>query len=165
MRFSLRELLIAILLIAVSIVALRQANHIWVGVLRSGLVFVLSAAIIGSVASGGKIRAYWMGFAIAGWLQFLSMTLDYCPPFNETEAGVSTWLHSQIVTNVPSDSVHELPMPPRSSSYDGGKTWPWPQPRYFRAAFHCILTGLFALSGGYLAVWFYSRRDAQAPRC
>jgi hypothetical protein len=164
MRFSLRELLIAILLIAVSIVALRQANHIWVGILRSGSVFVLSAALIGSVASVGSTRAFWIGFAIAGWLQFLSMILDYCPPFNETTEGISTWLHSKIVTNVPSNAKEDLPFPPGITSYDGGQTWPWPQPDYFRAAFHCVLTGVFAVAGGYLAVWFYSRRDAQAPR-
>ena len=81
MRFSLRWLFVAVLLIAVSVVALLNASPYWVRGLRIAFLVFLTLAVIGGAFTKGAARAFWIGFAIAGWIYFRSEGLDRYPPF------------------------------------------------------------------------------------
>jgi hypothetical protein len=68
MRFSLSWLFVAILLVAVSMVALLNANLLWAAVARTTLVLFLAFAILGGINNAGRIRAFWFGITIVGWV-------------------------------------------------------------------------------------------------
>jgi len=75
-RFSLRQLLIAIALIAVGLFALRSAGPIWVMVLLSLTLLVLAASPLVALYRQGPERAFWIGFATMGC--FYMLVLLYC---------------------------------------------------------------------------------------
>jgi hypothetical protein len=75
-RFSLRQLLIAIALIAVGLFALRSASPFWVMVSLSLTLLVLAASPLVALYRQGPERAFWIGFATIGW--FYMLVLLYC---------------------------------------------------------------------------------------
>lgn len=85
MSFTLRWLFITILFIAVAIVALLNANPKWVNAFRSMIVIVLPLTTIAAICSTGVKRAFWIGFALAGWLHLFSIMLNYVPPFHNLD--------------------------------------------------------------------------------
>src|SRR5262245_35211701 len=70
MRFSLRWLLVAILLIAVCVVALLNANAYWASGARSVLLLLLSLCVVGAVFCKGRLKVFWTGFAIFALFHF-----------------------------------------------------------------------------------------------
>jgi hypothetical protein len=158
MHFSLSWLFLAILLIAVSVVALLNANEYWVSASRAALVVLLPLTIVGGIFSKGRKRAFWFGFAIVGWTVFLSAGLNDYPPFNEARSEKALqWLHSLIVRLEPVslegwDRI-------TGARLTGTGTIDVPAFSNFKVVFHCAASLLLGVLGGYAAMWFYLRRE------
>lgn len=67
-RFSIRHLLMWTAFVAVGCVALRSSSETWSGVLHAVSLLSLGAAILLLIYRQGAARAYWLGFALSGWL-------------------------------------------------------------------------------------------------
>jgi hypothetical protein len=70
-RFSLKQLLLATALVALGCVALRNANTTWVGAMLGLTWIALAASLLLAMYRDGQDRAFWVGFAVAGWLYLL----------------------------------------------------------------------------------------------
>jgi hypothetical protein len=66
-RFPIAGLMLAVLVVAVALAALRNASETWAGVMFLITCGVLSLAIVGVVCRDGPQRAWWLGFALFGW--------------------------------------------------------------------------------------------------
>ena len=68
LQFSLRHLLVAVASIAVACTALLNANVWWVGGIWLCTIGLLVLALLAAIFRRGERQAFWVGFAIAGWL-------------------------------------------------------------------------------------------------
>ncbi len=73
-RFSIASLLVLVLLVAVGFAALRESNDLW----ESGVFTLTLAALVISILLAlhrtESRRAFWIGFALFGWI-YLGLTL------------------------------------------------------------------------------------------
>jgi cbb3-type cytochrome oxidase subunit 3 len=67
-RFHLGTLVILILLLGVGFAALRESNEIWDSSIFSITLGILLIAIILAVHRAERRRAFWLGFALFGWI-------------------------------------------------------------------------------------------------
>ncbi len=67
-RFHLGTLVILILLLGVGFAALRESNEIWDGSVFSITLGMLLISILLAVHRAEKRRAFWLGFALFGWI-------------------------------------------------------------------------------------------------
>jgi hypothetical protein len=74
LRFNIAGLLVVILVLAVGFAALRQADEAWESGLFSLLLLGLLLAVLMSVHRGEAKRAFWVGFALCGWV-YLGLSL------------------------------------------------------------------------------------------
>jgi hypothetical protein len=73
-RFRLRSLAILVLLLGVGLAALRESNKTWDSSVFSSTLAVLLISILLAVHRIEKRRAFWIGFAVFGWV-YLALTL------------------------------------------------------------------------------------------
>jgi hypothetical protein len=73
-RFHLGTLVILVLLIGVGIAALRESNEIWDSGIFSVTFGVLLVSILLAIHRTERRRAFWLGFALFGWI-YLVLTL------------------------------------------------------------------------------------------
>jgi hypothetical protein len=71
MRFSIAWSMVAISVIALGIVGLRDANELWTGALLSLTLAILACSACGIAYGREAKRAGWFGFAVFGWGYFL----------------------------------------------------------------------------------------------
>jgi hypothetical protein len=82
-RFSVRGLMMSIVLLAAAFAALRWPAPLWANLWFSISLSALVLAIPAAVYRRGEDRAFWVGFAAAGWVYFvLSMA-----PWFQSEFG------------------------------------------------------------------------------
>jgi hypothetical protein len=67
-RFHLGTLVMIVLLLGVGLAALRESNEIWDSSVFSITLVMLSISILLAVHRTEKRRAFWMGFALFGWI-------------------------------------------------------------------------------------------------
>lgn len=67
MRFSLLMLLVIVALAAVNIASLKTGDWLWCRLLFTLTLAVHLVAILGAVYRRGRVRAFWIGFALFGW--------------------------------------------------------------------------------------------------
>ncbi len=161
MRFSVRWLLIFILAIAVGVVALLNANEYWAGAARSTLILLLSLATAIASLSTGSRRAFWIGFAVFGWIQFASVGFaknlerETTSGYLLTDQGIE-WLHSKLVRNV------EILVPIFNAGVQV-RTQPAivrrPHIDYFNVVARCLLVAFLGTLGGYVATWIFGRSN------
>jgi hypothetical protein len=77
-RFSIAGLMAMVLLIALGFAALRNASDTVFAILLLVSRGVLGIAIVGAVCCSGARRAFWLGFAISGWI-FIWCSLEPYP--------------------------------------------------------------------------------------
>jgi hypothetical protein len=65
-RFSIRRLMIFIVVSAIGLAALRNANELWAETMLMTALIAVGVAILGAVFSRGRERAWWVGFALFG---------------------------------------------------------------------------------------------------
>jgi hypothetical protein len=73
-RFNIASLLVIVLLLAVGFAALRDSNEIWDSGLFSLTLGVLLISILLAVTRAESRRAFWIGFALFGWV-YLGLSL------------------------------------------------------------------------------------------
>jgi hypothetical protein len=176
MQFSLKWLLIAIAFVAVSLVALLNANDLWRIGLRTAVLFSVLIAIIGAVASAAATRLFCVGYAIVA-LPFLTNFLG------------ADW-GSDLITHSALSEVHGKLFSPKEETvaqqdvmgfpgnnfdgdlvgvrnFDGNNNTAIasvirPKKRHFAEVGHAVLSALLGVVGGIVAVAFYRRRTRPA---
>lgn len=68
LRFSIRQLLFATAFFAAGCFALLNASAWVASALFSGVTLILSAAVLFAIYREAERRAYWIGFAVLGWV-------------------------------------------------------------------------------------------------
>lgn len=70
-RFSIRSLMVVILLLALAFTALRTPSRIWANAWYTLALGGVTIAIPAAVANLGQRRAFWIGFAVCGGVYFV----------------------------------------------------------------------------------------------
>src|SRR4051795_7359154 len=65
-RFSIRTLMAFVLVSAVALAALSNANEPWAGMMLLLALAAVGVAVLGAVLRNGRERAWWLGFAVFG---------------------------------------------------------------------------------------------------
>ena len=73
-RFSIASLLVVVLVLGVSLAALRESNEIWESGLFTLTVAVLLTSVLLAIHRTESRRAFWTGFALFGWT-YLALSL------------------------------------------------------------------------------------------
>ncbi|MHB1557176.1 MAG: hypothetical protein ACYC61_06835 [Isosphaeraceae bacterium] len=70
-RFSIRGMMIVVLLLAMAFAGLRTPTRLWANVWYSMALFGIAIAIPLAVAERDGRRLFWIGFAVCGWVYYL----------------------------------------------------------------------------------------------
>jgi hypothetical protein len=76
-RFTIGRLLVLVVGLAVAFAALREATETWDGGVFTATLGLLTASVLLAVHRTGRKRAFWLGFALFGWLY---LTASLVPP-------------------------------------------------------------------------------------
>jgi hypothetical protein len=68
LRFNIASLLVLILVLGVSFAALRESSDLWESGLFTGTVGILLISVLLAVHRTEARRAFWIGFALFGWI-------------------------------------------------------------------------------------------------
>ena len=88
-RFSIAELLGAVGLSGLGLACLLHASSPWAATMFSITLGLLTMALIGVIYRMGERRAFWVGFAICGWL-YMALT---------TNPWLGAWIGPNLVTS------------------------------------------------------------------
>lgn len=158
-QFTIRNLLLAIVLVAIACAALLNANAWWASGCQTAAVALLTCAILLAIHSDTQRRSYWLGFEIAGWIYLLLPTMS--------ALGLSVELISEKALDAvyplfpwqepkttPGTGILSLRFPGASSMTEAELNH-W---NSFHSVGHALFTVLAALMGGTLSRWLYDRR-------
>jgi hypothetical protein len=67
-RFSIASILVLVLFVAIGFAALREATDAWDSGMLAATLLALLVAVLLAVHRRDERRAFWMGFALSGWL-------------------------------------------------------------------------------------------------
>jgi hypothetical protein len=164
-QFSIRTLMAVIIVSALGLVALRNAQYWWAGLLPLMAAVALEIAVLSAMFLRGLHRAWWASVAlsVAG---YLVLTLD---PWLSPNLATTYILENAHAKLAPADLEHD-------SSYYDIRGLPLPvdsrwQPLFGEAVAlepflrlgHCLFALLIGLVGGTVVLWFYMRHDARWP--
>ena len=156
-RFSIRALMVLIVVAALGLVALRNARYWWTGLLPLMAAVALEVAILGAMFLRGRRRVWWVGAAVSVGA-YLFLTLD---PWLSSDLGtayVLKYAYARLtpeengpqyvdIRDIPVDS-RLRPLLPETVTFDA-----------FERIGHAIFALLLGVLGGTVAVWFYARRE------
>jgi hypothetical protein len=72
-RYTIAELILVVLVIALGLAAIRIASASWAGAMYSIMFFALICSFLGVALGRGSRRIYWSGFALLGWSYIILM--------------------------------------------------------------------------------------------
>jgi hypothetical protein len=104
--FSIRNLLLGMGIIALGCVALRSASPFWIALVFSGALFALTAAILLVIFRRDGQRAWWLGFALFGWLYFALLMFGWT--FEPDRSLASPLAPNQLLTSRLSIAVYHF---------------------------------------------------------
>lgn len=133
--FSLTSLLEAISIISVACAALAYPTQLWASIISSLTLAVLSLAVIAAFIFRGRSRAFWGGFAFAGWL-FIVIDFVHLPLVN--------FAKEDLLPNFIADQLGHWRYYPNSN---------W----YFGYICRFLFTLILAWLAGLFAVWCHHR--------
>ena len=93
-RFRIASLLALVLFVALAIAALRASDDPWDGGVLGTFLILLSAILMAIHRTNGK-RAYWLGFALFGWVYLVASLVPTIEPRLPTTAGLA-YLDSKV---------------------------------------------------------------------
>jgi hypothetical protein len=70
-RYSIRGLMVTVVLVCVAIAALRFPTPLWANIWYSLTLAALTLAVPAAFYRQGEQRAFWVGFAACGWVYFV----------------------------------------------------------------------------------------------
>jgi len=147
-RFSLRTLLVGLVFFAVGCTALVNASEAWQTTISTTAFAALFFATLAGLFRRGKAQAFWIGFAVIGWLY---LVLVYGLWEENTQPRLATTRALVLVWNAVRYTVAV------SGSF-AGATRTVPNHEYFLNIGQCLWALLLALLGGLLARYFHSTR-------
>lgn len=170
-RFSLRILLGAFLGVALALGALAAANWLYASVVWTATVATLAFAVVASICDSGKSRAFWIGFAMLGWLH---LVLVFGPWFCDHTSRLlltsnvlerlAGWFGHKAITGPGTPNIWEnLGL---SADWERASWSRSTHPEMYYGDYVIVGQSLFSLAagccGGVLGYWFYARRT-RAP--
>jgi hypothetical protein len=101
-RYSIRTLMAVILVSAIGLAALRNANGIWAGLMMQFALAAVGVAVIGAVISRGSERYWWTGFWVfaGGYLVLVfapGVSTEISPKLLTTQ--FLAYVHSQVTVS------------------------------------------------------------------
>ena len=99
-RFNIASLLVIVFILGVGFAALREASALWESGLFTLTLGVLLTSILLAIHRTEKRRAFWMGFAIFGWI-YLGLTLVPSIEFRLTTTKALGFLDSKVPRRSP----------------------------------------------------------------
>ena len=160
-RLSLRALMAFIVVLAVAIAALRSTSEYWVSTTFSMTLFFLTTAVLGVAYRRGSRRAFWLGFALFGWVYWL---LSFGPWFDARVA-------SNLMLTLPIQQLSYVMHP--QPEFDGpiklGSNEDFAARYVFTTRDNIVRIGkslavlLVALLGGFVAVGFSFEGSGNRP--
>jgi hypothetical protein len=182
-RFSIRHLLGATAAVAVAIVVLHSASAFIASAVVGAALVSLAASLLLAIFRDGSSRAFWVGYAIWGWLYIALLAFSIS---HGRETGINGPLSEQnLITSRISRQAHQklFPRTVPATLRLPGRTVPGgpvgtpigsgPGLYDFINVAHGLWTFLLATTGGWLAQWlagsngqpFHKRSDgARLPR-
>ncbi len=159
-RFSIRALMVLVLVCSVGLAALKNANELWAATMVLASFMASGIAVLGAFNSGGGERAWWLGFAVfcGGYLglTFGNMQNDE----QRTKLGTTQLLdaiHSRITPPISAGTLSQqvIAIEERTAKLNT-----------IRRIGHSLIAFVAGLLGGTVAVGFYMRqqRGVGAPR-
>jgi hypothetical protein len=97
-QFSIRSLLVAVTIVAVGIAALLNAGPWWEAVVWGGTICFLAIAILLVVYRQKEGRAFWLGFALFGWLYLAVLVYSWTPYANPQYSRSDPLAQSSLIT-------------------------------------------------------------------
>jgi hypothetical protein len=94
--------MVCILVLALAIAALRSPSDYWVSAMFSMTLGLLLTAVLGVVYRRGARRAFWLGFALFGWVYWL---MSFGPWFD-------TWVEPHLLLTRPIKALSNAMHPP-----------------------------------------------------
>ena len=124
LRFTLAQLMAAVIFIGLGFAALRSASLLWASAVFTLTVAVLSAAILGAMARRGRARMTWAGFALFGWV-YLGTTFGPWADGNGVTAPpyVTRWVLDYTGHGFGSQWGGRAPVPPGEELFSPFRTW------------------------------------------
>ena len=148
-RFSIARLMAVVLAMALGFGALRTASARALGITLTATWAMLGIAIVGAICRRGAERAFWLGFAVCGWVY-----ID-CPAHH-----VPAW--PQLPTRGLLEAlgrVMRIPIDPAAPGRFGVD--PWKQS--FLGIGDCLWSLVFASLGGWLARFLFGTGRDPSP--
>ncbi len=94
-RISIRTLMTFILVSAVGLAALRNANELWAGMMLLLASAAVGVAILGVALMRGRERAWWLGFAVFGSVYLVAALCPLRPQLGTTH--LLDYVHARVV--------------------------------------------------------------------
>src|SRR5688572_28781110 len=114
-QFTIRSLLFSMFLVGIACTALVNANHWWAGGCSAATFVVLTVAVLLAVHSEPIGRAYWVGFAVAGWIYVLLLVMSAFGRTTEQITQVALdWIYPFFAWHEPMPANGEPLLPFRS---------------------------------------------------
>jgi hypothetical protein len=152
-RFSILSLMAFVLVSAIGLAAVRNANEKWEGAMLLIALTAVGIAILGAVLTRGKDQAWWIGFALfsGGYL-----LLTFAP-------ALSREVVSKLGTTHLLEEVHYriAPVVSNNSNQDewlAYREWERNLPAILSIG-HSLFALLAGLLGGITAAWFHKKRE------
>ncbi len=170
--------MVGVFVLAISTIALLNANQFWVAVSGGCALLLLFIALLGAILTKHVARAFWTGIAVFGW----GYAVLFHTPFGLTDASyypstlalealhraigspAEEWLSRELehANQIPdADPVEIQVHGPDRSRMRISYLKPLGVP--FKQVGHWLFTLLFALLGGAIARAMYRRYDTKRP--
>ena len=150
-RFTLRGLFWLLLVISLGCAALTQVSQVWASVIFSAAVLMLVVATLRGIYSRNEVRAFYVGFAVFGWiymLDFLVLKSHHWHPEWVTSLALQyaqPYLLPDVMVRDATGRVTEIQ----------GTLW-----NQYLDIGHSVFAVLCGLAGGYLSAYFYDRESS-----
>ena len=185
-RWTIAGLMTVVFGVAVGFAALKSPSEAWVRVIWASVLVLLVGATIGAARREGGKRAFWTGFAVAGWSYAIVCLVPGVSRIAEPRLPTSAWLErlhplfcgprfarlTLSLEQFNSDPLPKHPFAPvptvrivaaRAAPRAFVLSWQNPTLEHFRRIGHGLFTLIFAALVGLLARWLAQRLGRREP--
>jgi hypothetical protein len=158
-RFTLLGALGVVLFVALALAAVTSGTVAWVSAVSLVVLTWLCVAVTGALLRRGEARAFWIGFAVFGWVYMLLIHLAVVSSTVSEQMGRS--LRDAVEAAVPSPNIAPEATPE-------ARIFIYKEAAQYRIRVRVIcdyfLNLGFAFSGGLIAVRFAAQDAAERPK-
>jgi hypothetical protein len=188
-RFSIRTLMAFVLVSAIGLAALRNANELWAGALLLVALAAAGAAVLGAIFLRGREQAWWAGFALFSGGYLVAAICPVQSPLATTQMLI--YIHPVVTSSETGPPVYPIfwrqraqalakierlkaeGRGPADAALDSAmkllanlntQLAGTPNQDEFIRVGHSLLSLLAGLVGGMVARWFCARRERAEAR-